>query len=145
VMYAGRIVEASSAEQLFSEPEHPYTWGLLRSIPAMPPPAPDIVEARLAAGTAREPERVEDLVPIPGVPPSLIRPPSGCHFHPRCPYAEPDHAVIDPPLEPVPHAPGHDVACLLAGDRRRGLWQELRAGRTPGEALAAVGPQEVAP
>src|SRR5207237_9896983 len=83
VMYAGRIVETASAEMAFSGPEHPYTWGLLRSIPALDRP------------------RDQDLVPIPGTPPSLIRRPSGCHFHPRCLYAQPDHARIDPQLEPV--------------------------------------------
>jgi peptide/nickel transport system ATP-binding protein len=121
VMYAGRIVETASAERLFASPEHPYTWGLLKSIP------------RLDA------QRDEDLVPIPGTPPSLIHPPSGCHFHPRCPYAQPDHARIDPALEPVPDDPGHHVACLLESDVRRRLWQQLGAGKTPVEALAEVG------
>ena len=124
VMYAGRIVETASAELLFSKPEHPYTWGLLKSIPTL-------------TGT-----RDEDLMPIPGTPPSLINPPSGCHFHPRCPYAQPAHARIDPQLEPVPGAPGHHVACLLAADVRRELWQQLRAGKMPDEALAQVGPAE---
>ena len=66
VMYAGRIVETAAAELAFSGPEHPYTWGLLRSIPALDRP------------------REEALVPIPGTPPSLIHRPSGCHFHPAC-------------------------------------------------------------
>ncbi len=65
--------------------------------------------------------------------------PSGCHFHPRCPYAQPDHARIDPQLQPVPDEPGHHVACLLESDVRRRLWQQLGAGRTPEEALAEVG------
>jgi peptide/nickel transport system ATP-binding protein len=121
VMYAGRIVETASAELVFSGPEHPYTWGLLRSIPALDRP------------------REQDLVPIPGQPPSLIRPPSGCHFHPRCAYAQPDHARIDPALEPVPDEPSHFVACLLAAEDRKRLWAELQAGRTPEEALAATG------
>ena len=80
VMYAGRIVETASAQVVFSHPEHPYTWGLLKSIPTLHGP------------------REEALVPIPGTPPSLMNPPSGCHFHPRCPYAQPDHARIDPLL-----------------------------------------------
>jgi peptide/nickel transport system ATP-binding protein len=121
VMYAGRIVETASAANLFASPEHPYTWGLLKSIP------------RLDA------QRDEDLVPIPGTPPSLINPPSGCHFHPRCPYAQPDHSRIDPALEPVPDDPSHHVACLLESDVRRRLWQQLGAGKTPEEALAEVG------
>jgi peptide/nickel transport system ATP-binding protein len=121
VMYAGRIVETASAASVFSSPEHPYTWGLLKSIPRL------------------DGSRDEDLVPIPGAPPSLINPPSGCHFHPRCPYAQPDHARIDPALEPVADEPEHHVACLLESDVRRALWGQLGAGRTPEEALAEVG------
>jgi peptide/nickel transport system ATP-binding protein len=120
VMYAGRIVETASAEAVFSSPEHPYTWGLLKSIPRL------------------ETDRSEMLVPIPGTPPSLIRPPSGCHFHPRCAYAQPDHARIDPALEPVPGDPSHFVACLLEPEERRRLWAELKAGRIPEQALADV-------
>jgi peptide/nickel transport system ATP-binding protein len=121
VMYAGRIVETASAARVFAEPEHPYTWGLLKSIPRLDSP------------------REEDLVPIPGAPPSLIRRPTGCHFHPRCPYAQPDHARIDPALEALPDEPSHIVACLLESDTRRRLWRELGAGRTPAQALTAVG------
>jgi peptide/nickel transport system ATP-binding protein len=108
VMYAGRIVESAPAGQIFSQPEHPYTWGLLRSIPTL------------------EGSRSERLVPIAGAPPSLIDRPSGCHFHPRCPYAKPDHARIDPLLEGVAGEPGHRVACLLATDERRRIWAGLR-------------------
>jgi peptide/nickel transport system ATP-binding protein len=126
VMYAGRIVEVASSELLFAGPEHPYTWGLLRSIPKL------------------DGDRSEDLVPIPGTPPSLIKPPSGCHFHPRCPYAQPDHARIDPVLEPVPGEPTHHVACLLEADVRRRLWAQLQSGRTPEQALAEVGPGALA-
>jgi peptide/nickel transport system ATP-binding protein len=121
VMYAGRIVETASAEIVFAGPEHPYTWGLLKSIPTL-------------VGS-----RDEDLVPIPGTPPSLITRPSGCHFHPRCAYAQPDHLRIDPQLQPVPGQPSHHVACLLESDVRRRLWSELRAGRMPEQARAAVG------
>ncbi|MGO9320305.1 MAG: ABC transporter ATP-binding protein [Solirubrobacteraceae bacterium] len=120
VMYAGRIVETAPAARVFAAPEHPYTWGLLKSIPTLHGP------------------REEDLVPIPGTPPSLINPPSGCHFHPRCPYAQPDHARIDPQLQPVPGEPTHQVACLLEADTRQRLWAELRAGQTPEQALAEV-------
>jgi peptide/nickel transport system ATP-binding protein len=121
VMYAGRIVETASAKLVFSGPEHPYTWGLLKSIPT------------LAGG------REEDLVPIPGTPPSLINRPSGCHFHPRCPYAQPDHSRIDPQLAPVAEMPSHHVACLLESELRRRLWAELRRGCTPEQARDAVG------
>jgi peptide/nickel transport system ATP-binding protein len=106
VMYAGRIVETATAETLLKSPEHPYTWGLLRSIPTLDGP------------------RVEQLAPIPGSPPSLIDPPSGCHFHPRCAYAQPDHARIDPELRPLPTDPAHKVACLLEPKVRRGLWEK---------------------
>jgi peptide/nickel transport system ATP-binding protein len=127
VMYAGRIVETAPTDVLFAGPEHPYTWGLLKSIPTLG-----------GAGG-------DDLVPIPGTPPSLIRRPSGCYFHPRCPYSQPSHARIDPQLAPVPGEPSHHVACLLDVDVRRALWAQLRAGRMPDEALAAVGvPQEPA-
>src|SRR5271168_661567 len=115
VMYAGRIVETASAASVFASPEHPVSWGLLKSIPMLQGP------------------READLVPIPGTPPSLISPPSGCHFHPRCPYVQPDHTRIDPQLEPVGDEPSHHVACLLESDVRRRLWAQLGAGSTPEE------------
>jgi peptide/nickel transport system ATP-binding protein len=127
VMYAGRIVETGTAEAIFAKPQHPYTWGLLRSIPRLDSP------------------RDEQLVPILGTPPSLINPPSGCHFHPRCPYSQPEHARIDPQLETVGDEPGHEVACLLEVEVRRRLWAELVAGGTPEQALAAVGVAEAGP
>jgi peptide/nickel transport system ATP-binding protein len=121
VMYAGRIVETAPTAHIFSSPQHPYTWGLLKSIPRL------------------EASRREDLVPIPGRPPSLINRPSGCHFHPRCRYAQPDHARIDPQLEPVPGRPEHFVACLLAADTRARLWSQLAAGQTPGPTATSAG------
>jgi peptide/nickel transport system ATP-binding protein len=124
VMYAGRIVETAAADAVFASPEHPYTWGLLRSIPRL------------------DTDRSEMLIPIPGTPPSLIRPPSGCHFHPRCAYAQPDHARIDPDLTSTPSDPSHFVACLLEPDVRRRLWEELQAGQRPEQALADVGLSE---
>ena len=120
VMYAGRIVERAPTERIFAAPEHPYTWGLLGSIPRLDAP------------------RGEQLVPITGRPPSLISLPGGCAFAPRCPYARPRHREIDPLLEPVPAAAGHAVACLLAAAQRRRLWGALRAGRSPQQARAAV-------
>jgi peptide/nickel transport system ATP-binding protein len=107
VMYAGRIVERGSAQQIFSRPQHPYTWGLLRSIPRLTGP------------------REAELASIPGTPPSLINRPSGCHFHPRCAYAQPEHARIDPELEPVPGELTHHVACLLAPGERQRIWEAL--------------------
>jgi peptide/nickel transport system ATP-binding protein len=110
VMYAGRIVEHAPVRRLFAAPEHPYTWGLLGSIPRLDAP------------------RSQELVPIPGAPPSLVHPPSGCRFHPRCAYAKPRHAEIDPALEPVPGDSGHEVACLLdAATRARLRPREARA------------------
>jgi peptide/nickel transport system ATP-binding protein len=120
VMYAGRIVERAPAERIFAAPEHPYTWGLLGSIPRLDTP------------------RGDELVPIPGRPPSLIGLPHGCAFAPRCPYVRPRHREVDPRLEPVPGAPGHAVACLLPAAQRRRLWAALRAGHSPRQARAAV-------
>jgi peptide/nickel transport system ATP-binding protein len=113
VMYAGRIVEQASADAIFAAPEHPYTWGLLSSIPRLDSP------------------RGAELVPIAGRPPSLIHLPTGCSFHPRCPYVREAHTRIDPVLDPVEGDPSHKVACLLDSDARKRLWQELRSGVKP--------------
>ena len=120
VMYAGRIVERAPTARIFHAPEHPYTWGLLRSIPRLDVP------------------RDVPLVPIPGTPPSLIARPSGCHFHPRCPYVREAHTRTDPRLAPVPGDPGHEVACLLGPDTRRAIWARLRAGADPEAARMAA-------
>jgi peptide/nickel transport system ATP-binding protein len=120
VMYAGRIVEQGTADTIFNAPEHPYTWGLLSSIPRMDTP------------------RGDELVPIPGRPPSLIHLPGGCSFHPRCPYVRDAHRRIDPKLEPVPGDPHHQVACLLDATTRRKLWDELQAGIKPADARKDV-------
>ena len=126
VMYGGRIVERGQKDAIFAAPEHPYTWGLLRSIPRLDLP------------------RDEPLVPIPGRPPSLINKPSGCAFHPRCPYVRESHKKIDPQLAPTSDGNGHQVACLLPQQVRRALWQQLQTGATPDEAKARVTiPEEV--
>jgi peptide/nickel transport system ATP-binding protein len=127
VMYAGRIVEHASTEEIFASPEHPYTWGLLKSIPRL--------------DTARD----EELVPISGRPPSLINRPSGCHFHPRCPYVQDDHRRVDPPLEGVPSRPGHEVACLLPPAVRSQIWQGLKAGQDPATLRALAEPVAAPP
>jgi peptide/nickel transport system ATP-binding protein len=118
VMYAGRMAEYGSAEDIFDDPGHPYTWGLLASMPR-------IDEARL-----------DRLIPIKGTPPSLINVPSGCPFHPRCRYAEftdgRSQAEV-PELRQV--SPGHLVACHLTGDQRRNFRTELVLEET--EASAA--------
>jgi peptide/nickel transport system ATP-binding protein len=120
VMYAGRVVERARTRELFAAPQHPYTWGLLRSIPRLDSP------------------RDEELVPIEGRPPSLITRPSGCAFHPRCPFVRERHKQIDPKLEPVQGKPDHDVACLLSAQTRADLWDRLRTGELPERARAAV-------
>jgi peptide/nickel transport system ATP-binding protein len=120
VMYAGRIVEAASTEKIFRAPEHPYTWGLLRSIPRLDKP------------------RDEPLIPIAGLPPSLINLPTGCSFHPRCPYVRERHRRVEPQLETLPDDPTHRVACLLESQIRKRIWSELRGGMSPQEARAAV-------
>jgi oligopeptide/dipeptide ABC transporter ATP-binding protein len=91
VMYGGQIVESGPVHDVFARPQHPYTLGLLRS-------APDVEEVR------------DSLVPIPGSPPSLISPPSGCRFHPRCQFAEDDCQTTVPPLRLL--AGGRSTACL---------------------------------
>jgi peptide/nickel transport system ATP-binding protein len=126
VMYAGRIVEKASADTIFDAPEHPYTWGLLSSIPRLDTP------------------RGEELVPIAGRPPSLINLPGGCSFHPRCPYVQESHKTIDPTLDPLPDDPGHLVACLLEPTVRRRLWSELRTGARPDAARKDVMEEGVA-
>ena len=111
VMYAGRIVERGTAEQIFHAPQHPYTWGLLRSIPRLDSP------------------RDEELVPISGRPPSLINRPSGCHFHPRCPYVRDAHTQVDPGLQSVNGSASHVAACLLDSTVRASMWDGIRSGR----------------
>ncbi len=94
VMYLGKIVEMGSAEELYEEPLHPYTKTLLS---AMPIPDPEVA--------AKKPR-----MKIVGEPPSPINPPSGCRFHPRCPYAKPICKEKEPPLKDVG---GRLVACYL--------------------------------
>jgi peptide/nickel transport system ATP-binding protein len=116
VMYAGRGAEYGRSEDIFLRPEHPYTWGLLSSMPRL-----DEVGA-------------ERLVPVPGVPPSLIRVPIGCAFHPRCRYEQFTGGAsrTDVPAM-VESTPGHLVACHLPAAARRRIWEAevapLLAGR----------------
>ena len=98
VMYAGHIVETAGVDDLYYNPLHPYALGLLGSI------------ARL------DQERKERLSPIYGQPPSLIRVPSGCPFHPRCAYARAKCVSDYPELIPRPADPSHPAACHFAGD-----------------------------
>jgi peptide/nickel transport system ATP-binding protein len=94
VMYAAKIAERASVDNIFNRPHHPYTWGLLGSLPRL-----DV--------------NVERLVQIPGQPPSLLRPPSGCRFHPRCPYVMDVCRREVPELMPVSGELGHLQACWL--------------------------------
>jgi peptide/nickel transport system ATP-binding protein len=94
VMYAAEIAEQGSVDRIFNNPQHPYTWGLMGSLP------------RLNADVAR-------LVQIEGQPPSLLRPPRGCRFHPRCAYAMDICRSVDPELRPVTGESQHLQACHL--------------------------------
>ena len=107
VMYAGRAVEYGTAEDLFRAPEHPYTWGLLGSMPRFDKPPTD------------------RLLPIKGTPPSLIRVPSGCPFNPRCDYADrPGSATKIERPELVDNGSGHLVACHIPTAERQEIWAQ---------------------
>jgi peptide/nickel transport system ATP-binding protein len=95
VMYAGKVVEEAPVHELFARPRHPYTQGLIRSIPRIDTAATHKVRLEAIAGTV----------------PKLINPPEGCRFAPRCKFARADCTSATPPLRTV--APGHKVACVL--------------------------------
>jgi peptide/nickel transport system ATP-binding protein len=106
VMYAGRAMEYNRAEKVFTAPEHPYTWGLLASMPRL------------------DREVRERLKPIDGSPPSLINLPTGCPFNPRCPYRGRDGipcTTVDPHLPPYVQA---GVACHLPHPERNRIFSE---------------------
>ena len=97
VMYAGRVAERGTVEEVLERPSHPYTWGLLGSMPSV-----DVKAARART--------------IGGTPPSLLSPPAGCRFHPRCPHAMDICREQVPPLRPAPGGAGagaHATACHL--------------------------------
>ncbi|WUN23918.1 ABC transporter ATP-binding protein [Streptomyces sp. NBC_00316] len=108
VMYGGRCVEHGTAEQVFYEPRHPYTWGLLTSMPRI------------------DKEETDRLVPVKGSPPSLINIPSGCAFNPRCPYADVPKGGITrttrPELQQVEG--NHFAACHMSPEDRTRIWTE---------------------
>jgi oligopeptide/dipeptide ABC transporter ATP-binding protein len=91
VMYGGQLVERGPVRDVLLNPRHPYTLGLVRS-------SPDVEEVQ------------DELVPIPGAPPSLVDPPPGCRFHPRCQFTEEDCRVSETPLRLLPG--GRATACL---------------------------------
>jgi oligopeptide/dipeptide ABC transporter ATP-binding protein len=111
VMYAGRVVEQAEKRQLFYDPQMPYTWGLLGSIPRLDRP------------------RVERLHSIKGSPPSLINPPRGCKFRPRCPHAF-DKCTEEPALENRVEDPGHLDRCWLTVEEKRALRERTILGDT---------------
>jgi oligopeptide/dipeptide ABC transporter ATP-binding protein len=101
-MYAGKVVELGATDAAFADPAHPYTIGLLNSLPRV------------------DTELDEELKPIGGQPPSMLRPPEGCAFHPRCIFASAEHGCMDA----IPELDGrtHQAACW-----RRDEVRELRA------------------
>ena len=105
-VYAGEIVELGEVDDLFYSPLHPYTLGLLRSVP------------RLSVGR-------ENLTSIKGTPPDLVNPPSGCKFHPRCPFATDKCETEEPRLEA--YAAGHEARCWHTDkviEARADLWEK---------------------
>jgi len=111
VMYAAEVAEKGTVEQIFKQPHHPYTWGLMGSLP------------RLDAD-------VERLVQIQGQPPSLLRPPSGCRFHPRCPYVMNVCKTVDPELAGVSDDPTHLQSCHLDEETKNREAAKLLASMT---------------
>ena len=109
VMYAAKVAERGPVRSIFARPHHPYTWGLLGSLPRLD-------------------TDVERLVQIPGQPPSLLRPPDGCRFHPRCPYVMSVCRDTEPELKQVPDQPDHTEACHLDPSLKDAEAAKLLAG-----------------
>ena len=126
VMYAGRAAEYGSAVDVFGRPEHPYTWGLMASMPRM------------------DRELTTRLVPIPGAPPSLIGVPPGCAFHPRCRYTDlvGERCRTEVPLLREA-TPGHASACHLTAAQKAREWSELSAAEVRGRTREPVPQGEV--
>jgi peptide/nickel transport system ATP-binding protein len=101
VMYSGRVVEQGTLDEIFYDPQHPYTWGLLGSI------------------TRVDSDRSEKLPAIPGLPPSLLAPPQGCHFRPRCPHAFDRCTEVPDLIARVPEEKEHLDRCWLSGEEKR--------------------------
>ena len=120
IMYAGQVMEVAGRRDLYYRPHHPYTLGLLKSLPQ--------------SGHEGEP-----LVPIKGQPPSLIGLPGGCPFAPRCAYVMPKCRREQPPLRPVPGSAGHRSACWLPLELT-GTSAEADAARELASVVGAGGP-----
>jgi peptide/nickel transport system ATP-binding protein len=115
VMYGGRVVEESKVNDLFAKPEMPYTWGLLGSLP------------RLNSSGGR-------LEQIPGQPPSLLHPPTGCPFNPRCEYVMSICSTELPDLKPSPVGDGHRFRCHLDDEARARIWSTKHAAMVAEDA-----------
>jgi oligopeptide/dipeptide ABC transporter ATP-binding protein len=105
------VIEDAAVDQIYTAPRHPYTWGLLGSLPRM-----DI--------------EIDRLVQVPGQPPSLLNPPAGCRFNPRCSYTMDRCRVEMPELRPSPQSSSHSDACFL---------DEATKAREPARLLAGMG------
>jgi peptide/nickel transport system ATP-binding protein len=118
VMYSGRVVEQGTLEEIFYDPQHPYTWGLLGSI------------------TRVDRDRSQRLPAIPGLPPSLVRPPKGCHFRPRCPHEFDRCSEVPDLISRLPGASAHLDRCWLETERKREL-------RVVGDQIGLASPEAV--
>ncbi|MGH2876777.1 MAG: ABC transporter ATP-binding protein [Solirubrobacteraceae bacterium] len=118
VMYAGRVVEQGTLDDIFYDPQHPYTWGLLGSI------------------TRIDSDRAQRLPAIPGMPPSLLSPPRGCHFRPRCPHAFDKCVEVPPLISRLPERPECLDRCWLTPEQKR-------AKRQVGDQIGLASPEPV--
>jgi peptide/nickel transport system ATP-binding protein/oligopeptide transport system ATP-binding protein len=116
VMYSGRVVEQGTLDELFYDPQHPYTWGLLGSI------------------TRVDRDRSQRLPAIAGMPPSLRHPPKGCHFRPRCPHAFDKCGDVPELIARLPVAPDHRDRCWLEPEQKRKL-------RVVGDQIGLAAPE----
>ena len=133
VMYAGKVVETAPTDELFANPRHPYTLGLLSSVPRL------------------DEERHSQLRTIEGAPPDLLQPPPGCPFMPRCAFARAICRTM-PPLDPVAGNSGHLKACWVdvtdpkeqayAEGRRKARMERMLAATTIGQSAHAVSASE---
>jgi peptide/nickel transport system ATP-binding protein len=118
VMYAGRVVEQGTLDEIFYDPQHPYTWGLLGSIPLL------------------DSDKAERLPAIPGQPPSLLRPPEGCAFRPRCPHAFSKCTEVPALENRSPESSDSKDRCFLSAEDKKRL-------RTVGDRIGLAAPESV--